>query len=145
MLPGAKPVGRRLRQGMRLIVYRAKPLAIVVHGDLAVLAPDVDARGPNDPVDRELAEFFCVPLEQVAERRADLAADYEAWRLPEVTGCARTVQFCSGASRTRTGDLLGCDTGMRSPVDGAVSALTAGSRGGVASPTKPGSPWITGD
>jgi len=99
-----------------------------MHGDLAVLAPDVDALCPNEPLrrfvaamsrlameielglvrgayeeqraeayargilmpaemfrlveasaDREPAELFCVPLEQVAERRADLAAGRETW------------------------------------------------------------------
>jgi hypothetical protein len=113
---------------MQLITYRSEPVAIVMHGDLAVLAPYIGALRLNAPVRRfvtamcrlamelelglasggyeqtraeaharallmpatmfrlveasadcELAELFCVPLEQVAKRRADLAGRRETW------------------------------------------------------------------
>jgi hypothetical protein len=37
---------------MRRISYRGRTVALVVNGDLAVFSPDVEARGPGDPLFR---------------------------------------------------------------------------------------------
>lgn len=48
---------------MRLISYRGEPVALVVNGDLAVFEPELEARGPDDPLFRFAAAMCRLAME----------------------------------------------------------------------------------
>jgi hypothetical protein len=48
---------------MRRIIYRGRPVALVVHGDLAVFGADVEARGADDPLFRFAAAMCRLAME----------------------------------------------------------------------------------
>ena len=48
---------------MELISYRGEPAAVVVNGDLTVFAPELEARGWDDPVFRFVAAMCRLAME----------------------------------------------------------------------------------
>ena len=48
---------------MRLIIYYGEPVALVVHGDLALLAPELEELGPDDPLHRFAAAMCRLAME----------------------------------------------------------------------------------
>ena len=48
---------------MELITYRGEPAAVVVNGDLTVFAPELEARGWDDPVFRFVAAMCRLAME----------------------------------------------------------------------------------
>jgi hypothetical protein len=48
---------------MRVISYRGEPVTVVVFGDLAILAPDVEQRGADDPLHRFTAAMCRLAME----------------------------------------------------------------------------------
>lgn len=48
---------------MRRITYRGRPVALVVKGDLAVFSPEVEVRGPDDPLFRFAAAMCRLAME----------------------------------------------------------------------------------
>jgi hypothetical protein len=49
--------------GMRRITYRGERVALVVNGDLAVFEPELEARGPDDPLLRFAAAMCRLAME----------------------------------------------------------------------------------
>ena len=48
---------------MRLTSYRVKPVALMLHGDLALLAPELERLGPDDALNRVTAAMRRLAME----------------------------------------------------------------------------------